>query len=113
MIATEVGKPVWEARTEVQAMLAKIDITLSQGLELVAEREFALGPGQIGRWRNSARGVLAVLGPFNFPGHLVHGHVVPALATGNCVVVKPSEQTPATGQLYAELARRAGFRPAS
>jgi succinylglutamic semialdehyde dehydrogenase len=53
--------------------------------------------------------VLAVLGPFNFPGHLVHGHVVPALATGNCVVVKPSEQTPATGQLYAELAQRAGF----
>lgn len=111
VIATEVGKPVWEARTEVQAMLAKIDITLSQGLELVAEREFALGPGQIGRWRNSARGVLAVLGPFNFPGHLVHGHVVPALATGNCVVVKPSEQTPATGQLYAELARRCGLPP--
>jgi len=109
VIATEVGKPVWEARTEVQAMLAKIDITLSQGLELVAERAFELGPGQVGRWRANARGVLAVLGPFNFPGHLVHGHVVPALATGNCVVVKPSEQTPATGQLYAELALRAGF----
>ncbi len=109
VIACEVGKPVWEARTEVQAMLAKIDITLSQGLELVAERTFDLAPGQIGRWRNPARGVLAVLGPFNFPGHLVHGHVVPALATGNCVVVKPSEQTPATGQLYAEIARLAGF----
>ncbi len=109
VIAIEVGKPVWEARTEVQAMLAKIDITLDQGLELVAERSFELGPGQVGRWRASARGVLAVLGPFNFPGHLVHGHVVPALAVGNCVVVKPSEQTPATGQLYAELALRAGF----
>jgi succinylglutamic semialdehyde dehydrogenase len=111
VIAREVGKPLWEARTEVAAMQAKIDITLSQGLELVAEREFALAPGQVGRWRNPARGVLAVLGPFNFPGHLVHGHVVPALATGNCVVVKPSEQTPATGQLYAELASRAGFPP--
>jgi len=109
VIATEVGKPVWEARTEVQAMIGKIDITLGQGLELVAPRVLALGPGQVGRWRASARGVLAVLGPFNFPGHLVHGHVVPALATGNCVVVKPSEQTPATGQLYAELAQRAGF----
>ncbi len=111
VIATEVGKPVWEARGEVQAMLAKIDITLTQGLELVAEREFALAPGQVGRWRANARGVLAVLGPFNFPGHLVHGHVVPALATGNCVVVKPSEQAPATGQDYAELAQRAGFPP--
>ena len=70
---------------------------------------FALAPGQVGRWRASARGVLAVLGPFNFPGHLVHGHVVPALATGNCVVVKPSEQTPATGQVYAELAAARGL----
>jgi succinylglutamic semialdehyde dehydrogenase len=111
VIAIEVGKPVWEARSEVQAMLAKIDITLSEGLEQVAERAFELGPGQVGRWRASARGVLAVLGPFNFPGHLLHGHVVPALAVGNCVVVKPSEQTPATGQLYAELALRAGFPP--
>lgn len=109
VIATEVGKPIWEARSEVQAMLAKIDITLTQGLELVAERAFELAPGQLGRWRAIARGVLAVLGPFNFPGHLVHGHVVPALATGNCVVVKPSEQTPATGQLYAEIALRAGL----
>ena len=93
-------------------MLAKIDITLGQGLELVAERALRRSrPGQVGRWRASARGVLAVLGPFNFPGHLVHGHVVPALATGNCVVVKPSEKTPATGQLYAELAQRAGFPP--
>ncbi len=111
VIATEVGKPVWEARTEVQAMIAKIDITLSQGLELVAPREFELAPGQRGRWRQNARGVLAVLGPFNFPGHLAHGHVVPALATGNCVVVKPSEKTPATGQLYAELALEAGLPP--
>jgi len=108
-IALEVGKPLWEARTEVAAMQAKIDITLTQGLELVADKRFELAPGQVGRWRASARGVLAVLGPFNFPGHLAHGHVVPALATGNCVVVKPSEKTPATGQVYAELLQRAGF----
>jgi succinylglutamic semialdehyde dehydrogenase len=109
VIAREVGKPLWEARTEVTAMIGKIDITLTQGLELVAERRFELGAGQSGRWRASARGVFGVLGPFNFPGHLMHGHVVPALATGNCVVVKPSEKTPATGQLYAELCQRAGF----
>ncbi|HKC50452.1 MAG TPA: aldehyde dehydrogenase family protein, partial [Myxococcota bacterium] len=109
VIAREVGKPLWEARTEVSAMIAKIDITLTQGLELVAERALELGGGQVGRWRASSRGVFGVLGPFNFPGHLMHGHIVPALATGNCVVVKPSEKTPATGQLYAELALSAGF----
>lgn len=108
-IAREVGKPLWESRAEVTAMLAKIDITLGEGLEGTRERSFELAPGRRAGLRHHARGVLAVLGPFNFPGHLVHGHVVPALALGNCVVVKPSEQTPAVGQLYAELCSRAGL----
>ena len=109
LIALEVGKPRWEALGEVDAMVAKIAITLGQGLELVAERSFDAGDGQTARWSNRARGALAVLGPFNFPGHLVNGHVVPALATGNTVVIKPSERAPAVGQFYAELADRAGF----
>jgi succinylglutamic semialdehyde dehydrogenase len=109
LLAREVGKPLWEARTEVNAMVAKIDLTLGAGMELVAEQSFEAAPGQQARWRNRPRGVLAVLGPFNFPGHLVHGHVVPALATGNTVVIKPSERTPAVGQLYADLAARVGF----
>jgi succinylglutamic semialdehyde dehydrogenase len=111
VIAREVGKPLWEARTEVGAMLGKIEITLGAGMEAIAEQRFEIVPGQVARSRAHARGVLAVLGPFNFPGHLSHGHVVPALATGNTVVIKPSERTPAVGQLYAELAAQAGFPP--
>jgi succinylglutamic semialdehyde dehydrogenase len=111
LIALEVGKPLWEARTEVAAMQAKIPITLGEGLEQIAERRMGLEAGQAGRLRARPRGALAVLGPFNFPGHLVHGHVVPALATGNTVVIKPSDKAPATGQRYAEIARRAGFPP--
>jgi len=109
VIAIDAGKPLWEARSEVQAMIAKVKITLDEGLALVQERSFELGPGKLARWRAHARGVLAVLGPFNFPGHLSHGHAVPALATGNTLVIKPSERTPATGQLYAELVSQAGF----
>ncbi|MBW2280216.1 MAG: aldehyde dehydrogenase family protein [Deltaproteobacteria bacterium] len=109
VIAREAGKPLWEARTEVGAMISKVEITLGEGLDRLGERAFDAGGGRTARWRAHARGVLAVLGPFNFPGHLVHGHVVPALATGNCVVIKPSERTPATGQLYADLAARAGM----
>jgi succinylglutamic semialdehyde dehydrogenase len=111
VIAVEAGKPLWEARTEVSAMVNKVKITLDEGLALMREREVELAPGQVGRWRAHARGVLAVLGPFNFPGHLLHGQVVPALATGNSVVIKPSERTPAVGQLYAELVSQAGFPP--
>ncbi|MEY4508692.1 MAG: succinylglutamic semialdehyde dehydrogenase [Pseudomonadota bacterium] len=107
-ITREVGKPLWEAETEVAAALAKIDVTLSDGLALVEAREVG-GPAQ--RYAFRPHGVAAVLGPFNFPLHLVHGHVVPALATGNTVVVKPSELTPLVGQLYAECFDAAGFPP--
>ena len=79
LISREVGKPLWEARGEVKAMVGKVAITLQEGLEPIRERSFENSPGQLARWRAQPRGVLAMLGPFNFPGHLVHGHVVPAL----------------------------------
>jgi succinylglutamic semialdehyde dehydrogenase len=104
-ITREIGKPLWEARTEVQAALNKIDITLADGLALVSAREVAKGQ----RYAFKPHGVAAVLGPFNFPLHLVHGHVVPLLALGNCVVVKPSELSPLVGQLYAQCFHEAGF----
>lgn len=104
-ITREVGKPGWEARAELSAALAKVDITLADGLSLVAPRE--MGEGQ--RYAFKPHGVAGVLGPFNFPLHLVHGHVVPLLVTGNTVVVKPSELAPLVGQLYAECFAAAGF----
>jgi succinylglutamic semialdehyde dehydrogenase len=55
------------------------------------------------------RGVLAVLGPFNFPAHLPNGHIVPALATGNCVVFKPSDLAPAVGEWMMRALRDAGL----
>ncbi len=108
LIAREIGKPLWEAESEVQAAIAKIDVTLGEGLALVQTREMA-GPSQQYAYR--PHGVTAVLGPFNFPLHLVHGHVVPALVTGNTVVVKPSELAPSVSQLYAQCCHEAGLPP--
>lgn len=97
-IARGIGKPLWEARTEVDAVVAKVEVTLGAGLELVRDRELpALGA----RIRHRSVGVCAVLAPFNFPAHLPNGHVVPALALGNTVVLKPSERAPEVGELYA------------
>ncbi len=108
LITREVGKPLWEARAEVSAALNKIDITLTDGLALVAAREMG---SKAQRYAFRPHGVAAVLGPFNFPLHLMHGHVVPALLTGNTVVVKPSELAPSVGQLYAECFEAAAFPP--
>ena len=112
LIARETGKPLWEAKQEAQGLLGKITITLEEGAKLVSEKEVPNAqPKLMGRYRYKPKGVMLVLGPFNFPAHLPHGHIVPALFTGNTVIFKPSEQTPAVGQLMAELIHRAQFPP--
>lgn len=110
IISRESGKPLWEGKNEVAAMVAKIDVTLNQSMKLVQE-EVVNGalPGVDGVIRYKPRGVMAVLGPFNFPGHLPNGHIIPALACGNTVVFKPSDKTPATGQFMAEMYQKAEF----
>jgi succinylglutamic semialdehyde dehydrogenase len=110
IIARETGKPLWDSTNEAKSMIGKIDITIDHSLKLVTEEKISNAlPGVDGYIRHRARGVMAVLGPFNFPGHLPNGHIVPALLTGNTVVFKPSELTPATGQLMAQLFEKAEF----
>ena len=100
VISREMGKVLREGRAEAKAMAAKIDIAIDEGLAFT--RDFALENGRLA-CRYRPHGVMAVLGPFNFPLHLPHGHIVPALLAGNTVVFKPSEVTPACGALYAQL----------
>ena len=106
-ISREMGKVIREARAEVKAMVAKVDITLSEGLALV--RDTTVDARFSWRWR--PHGVLAVLGPFNFPLHLPHGHIVPALLLGNTVVFKPSEVTPGCAIVYTQVIESVGFPP--
>lgn len=107
-IAHETGKPIWEARTEVGAMIGKVAISLTAYHERTGERARDAG-GTRAVLRHRPHGVLAVFGPYNFPGHLPNGHIVPALLAGNCVVFKPSEQTPMTADLTLQCWERAGL----
>ncbi|SFF40839.1 succinylglutamic semialdehyde dehydrogenase [Fontimonas thermophila] len=109
-IAEEVGKPLWEARTEVEAMIGKIDLSIRAYHARTGMHE---QPTEFGRHvlRHRPHGVVAVFGPYNFPGHLPNGHIVPALLAGNTVLFKPSEQTPATAELTVRLWQRAGIPP--
>ncbi len=105
LVAREMGKALWDARGEAALVPAKVDATLEDGMRRVAP----LDAGKGARTSVHPRGVLAVLGPFNFPAHLPNGHIVPALATGNAVVLKPSDQTPAVAEWLRALWRRAGL----
>lgn len=110
VISREMGKPLWESRIEAQGMISKIDITLKHSIKLIREQVLEDMPLNVkGITSYKPRGVMAVIGPYNFPGHLPNGSIIPALAVGNTVVFKPSEYTPLTGQLMAQLFSQAGF----
>ena len=100
-ISRETGKALWETTAELGAMAGKVDISIRAYDERTGERTAETGFGQA-TLRHRPHGVAAVLGPFNFPGHLPNGHIVPALLAGDTVVFKPSEETPWIGQLMAE-----------
>ncbi len=110
IISRETGKPLWESRAEASALSGKINITTEHSIKLVKEEKIKNAlPKVDGVIRYKAKGVMAVIGPFNFPAHLPNGHIAPALLTGNTVVFKPSDKTPFTGQLMAECYEQANF----
>lgn len=96
LISRETGKPRWEGLAEVASMIGKIEISIAAQGERAGEKHGAMPFGE-SVLRHRPHGVMAVLGPYNFPGHLPNGHIVPALLAGNTVVFKPSELTPAVG----------------
>lgn len=93
IIACETSKPRWEATTEVTAMINKIAISVKAYHTRTGEQHTEM-PDGAATLRHRPHGVLAVFGPYNFPGHLPNGHIVPALLAGNTVIFKPSELTP-------------------
>lgn len=110
IISSETAKPLWESRLEVDSMAGKIPISIDAYRDRCREQSRPLGEA-VGFTRFRPHGVLAVLGPFNMPGHLPNGHIVPALLAGNTIVFKPSEQTPRVGETLAEAFRAADFPP--
>ena len=109
LIARETGKPLWEARTEVGAVVNKVQISVEAYAERTPQRKMEAALGNRIAVRHKPHGVLAVLGPYNFPAHLPNGHIVPALIAGNSVVFKPSEKTPATGEFLVRCFHEAGI----
>jgi len=110
LISRETGKPLWETRTEVASVRSKVDISIAAQAERAGSRTGDVaGVRQL--LRHKPHGVLAVLGPYNFPAHLPNGHIVPALLAGNTVVFKPSELTPAVADFMAACWDAAGLPP--
>jgi succinylglutamic semialdehyde dehydrogenase len=108
IISREMGKALWDARGEVQAMAGKVDLSIRAQSERAGAKEEKTAFGATAL-SHHAHGVLGVFGPFNFPGHLPNGHIVPALLAGNTILFKPSELTPGVGALMVEAWEEAGL----
>lgn len=108
LITSEMGKVIAESKFEASALAGKVDITLDDiSMNRVKEYEVAVNETRKGLCRFKPHGVMAVIGPFNFPAHLPNGHFVAALLMGNTIILKPSEKTPAVGQMLAEMMHEA------
>lgn len=107
LIRDEVGKVGWDARAEADLLAAKVDVTLDDSpagpLHRVTGFDVPLSATRRGSCTFRPHGVMAVVGPFNFPAHLPNGHIVPALLMGNTIVFKPSDKAPAVGQALAAM----------
>ncbi|WCD78803.1 succinylglutamate-semialdehyde dehydrogenase [Pseudomonas sp. TUM22785] len=107
-IGEETGKPLWESATEVTTMVNKVAISIQSYRERTGEKSGPLADATA-VLRHKPHGVVAVFGPYNFPGHLPNGHIVPALLAGNAVIFKPSELTPKVAELTVKCWVEAGL----
>jgi succinylglutamic semialdehyde dehydrogenase len=108
-IARETGKPMWEARGEVESVVSKVENSIRSYAERTAQRKLDNAMQGTTALRHKPHGVMAVITPFNFPALLPCNHIVPALIAGNAVVFKPSEKAPASGKMLAQCFHQAGI----
>ncbi len=112
LIARETGKPLWEARGEVDSVIDKVEASVRAYAERTAQRKLDSALNGTSAVRHKPHGVLAVISPYNMPALMPAAQIVPALIAGNVVVFKPSEKAPATGELLARCFHRAGISAA-
>ncbi|MBA4225149.1 MAG: succinylglutamate-semialdehyde dehydrogenase [Hyphomonas sp.] len=107
-ISRDMGKALWDSQAEAATMKAKIGVSVAALKERAGDRDEPAAFGQ-SRLTHRPHGVMAVFGPFNFPGHLPNGHIVPALLAGNTCVFKPSELAPSVAEIMADAFAAAGL----
>ena len=107
-ISIETGKPLWESLEEVNAIAGKVALSIQAYWERRPPVRTQIS-GVRGSIRYLPIGVMAVLGPFNMPGHIPNGHIVPALLSGNCIVFKPSRFVPLFSERYVALWEASGI----
>src|SRR5205814_317963 len=104
----ECAKPWAEADADVCEAIDFLEYYAREAVRLDAGPELLQVPGERNTMRYEPRGVTVVISPWNFPLAIPCGMAAAGLATGNAVVLKPAEQSPASGALFVEALRAGG-----
>jgi succinylglutamic semialdehyde dehydrogenase len=109
-ISYEMGKPLWESKTEIASVIAKVAVTIEESLPRIFNKHIEnILPNTNGHIYYKPIGPSLIIGPFNFPCHLANGQILSALVAGNSIIFKPSEKTCYSAQLLIECFHAAGF----
>lgn len=108
LIAREIGKPLWEARAELDQSAAAVERSIAAFSERAGTRRLEGAMGGRNALRHKPHGALGVITPFCNPLSIPCGHIVPALLGGNGVAFKPSEKAPGVGTMLVGLLHGAG-----
>ncbi|MFT5302814.1 MAG: aminomuconate-semialdehyde/2-hydroxymuconate-6-semialdehyde dehydrogenase, partial [Mariniblastus sp.] len=104
------GKPITRARTiEIPRAASNFRFFASAITQFASESHESVGLNAINFTLRQPLGVVGCISPWNLPLYLFTWKIAPAIATGNCVVAKPSELTPRTASLLGELCNQAGL----
>lgn len=105
----EVGKGWREADADVAEAIDYLKYYAREMLRLAGARPTQQLPGETNVYLYEPRGIAAIIAPWNFPLAILTGMTAAALATGNCALVKPAEQSPMMALHLQEILRAAGF----
>jgi gamma-glutamyl-gamma-aminobutyraldehyde dehydrogenase len=105
----DMGKPVGDARAVDVAATIRCMAWTGEAIDKVYGEVAATGPDELGLITREPLGVVGAIVPWNFPMLMATWKIAPALATGNSVVLKPSEKSPLTAIRLAEIALEAGL----
>jgi RHH-type proline utilization regulon transcriptional repressor/proline dehydrogenase/delta 1-pyrroline-5-carboxylate dehydrogenase len=107
----ECAKPWPEADADVAEAIDYLEYYARGALALAEAPALVQAPGERNSMRYAARGVCAVIAPWNFPLAIPTGMLSAALVTGNACVLKPAEQSPGCGAMVVEALRAGGIPP--
>jgi malonate-semialdehyde dehydrogenase (acetylating)/methylmalonate-semialdehyde dehydrogenase len=111
LISLENGKTLGEAQGEMRRAIENVEVAC--GIPMMMQSQFSedIASGIDEFMIRQPLGVVSIIAPFNFPGMIPFWFLPYAVATGNSVVVKPSERCPMTMQMIAGMFEKAGFPP--